>query len=201
MRKFLMLKHWQLFALFMGLPIIFQFVTIGSVVFSGDPTTMFYFFPIMMIIIIGLCFGWFYALGTSLYKKLPAGAKMNLTCFKIFLLITVVYLIFFSVFVGTMCYNLLNNKEPNLIIFALIIPLHLFSMFCVIYCTYFNARALKTVELQRAVTFNDFVGEFFLFWLFPVGIWFIQPRINKLFDVKLNNNDNQILEVGIEQLG
>jgi len=55
-------------------------------------------------------------------------------------------------------------------------------MFCIFYCLYFVAKALKSVELQREVTFNDYAGEFFLFWFSPIGVWVLQPRINKLFD-------------------
>jgi hypothetical protein len=31
------------------------------------------------------------------------------------------------------------------------------------------------------VSFYDFSGPFFLLWFFPIGIWIIQPRINRLF--------------------
>jgi hypothetical protein len=47
---------------------------------------------------------------------------------------------------------------------------------------------------QKPVTFSDFAGEFFLIWFFPVGIWIIQPRINKLFDTNIDNN-NQTLDL------
>ena len=85
---------------------VFQFITIGSVISSNDRTTMFYFFPIMMILLIGLFFGWFYALGTNLHKKLPQTATMNLTRFKIFLLIPVIYLLLISVFMAGMFSNI-----------------------------------------------------------------------------------------------
>ena len=191
MTKFLTLKHWQLFGLLMGLPMVFQFITIGSVILSNDPTTMFYFFPIMMILFIGLFFGWFYALGTNLHKKLPQTANMNLTHFKIFLLIPVVYMLLISVFMAGMFSNITSGGQPDPAIFALIIPLHLFSMSCIFYCLYFNAKALKTVEWQKPVTFSDFAGEFFLIWFFPIGIWIIQPRINQLFDTNIENDNNQ----------
>lgn len=194
MKKFLTLKHWQLFGLLMGLPIVFQLITIGSLISSHDPTAMFYFFPIMMILFIGFFFGWFYALGTNLYKKLPQTATMNLTRFKISLLIPVIYLLLISVFMVGMFSYISSDVKPNLAIFALIVPLHLFSMFCIFYCLYFNAKALKTVEWQKPVTFSDFAGEFFLIWFFPVGIWIIQPRINKLFDTNIDNN-NQTLDL------
>jgi hypothetical protein len=47
---------------------------------------------------------------------------------------------------------------------------------------YFVAKTFKTVELQREVSFSDFVGEFFMIWFYPVGIWIIQPKINKMIE-------------------
>ena len=198
MTKLLTIKHWQLFGLLMGLPMIFQFVIMGSVMTSRNPTIMFAAFPIMMILFIGLFFGWFYALGTNLHKKLPETATMNLTKFKIFLFIPVAYMLFLSVFMFGMFSNISTGGQPNPAIFALIVPLHLFSMFCIFYCLYFNAKALKTVEWQKPVTFSDFAGEFFLIWFFPIGVWIIQPRINKLFDTTIDNDNNQILDSNIQ---
>ena len=192
MTKLLTLKHWQLFGLLVGVPIVFQFIIMGSVIASNNPTTMLLFFPIMMILFVGLFFGWFYALGTNLYKKLPPTATMSLTRFKIFLFIPVAYMLLISLFMTGLFSNLSNGGQPNPSIFALIVPLHLFSMFCIFYCLYFNAKALKTVELQKPVTFSDFAGEFFLIWFFPIGIWIIQPRINNLFENSIDN-DNQTL--------
>lgn len=197
MTKLLTLKHWQLFGLLMGLPLIFQFVAMASIMSSQNLTITFVVFPIMMIFFIVLFFGWFYTLGTNLYKKLPAAVTMNLTRFKIFLFIPVVYMLFISVFMFGMFSNIPSGGQPNPAIFAVIVPLHLFSMFCIFYCLYFNAKALKTVEWQKPVTFSDFAGEFFLIWLFPIGIWIIQPRINKLFDPTVGADNNQILDHNI----
>jgi hypothetical protein len=33
------------------------------------------------------------------------------------------------------------------------------------------------------VKFRDFAGEFFLVWFYPVGVWIIQPKINKMIEV------------------
>ena len=60
-----------------------------------------------------------------------------------------------------------------------IIPAHLFSMFCIFYLMYKAARTIKTVEFEKKVTFADFAGEFFLLWFSPIGIWILQPKINK----------------------
>lgn len=173
MTKLLTLKHWQLFGLLIGLPLIFQVDLVGSALASGNPKMFIISFPIMMIYFIGLFFGWFYALATNLHKKLPTTATMNLTRFKIFLFIPVAYMLFLSVFMFCMFSNISLGGQLNLAIFAGFIPLHLFSMFCIFYCLYFNAKALKSVEWQKSVTFSDFAGEFFLIWFFPIGIWII----------------------------
>jgi hypothetical protein len=79
-----------------------------------------------------------------------------------------------------------NGVEPNvgtmfgLLIF--ILPMHLFSMFCIFYSLYFVAKTFKTVELQREVSFSDFAGEFFMIWFLLIGIWIIQPKVNRLVE-------------------
>jgi hypothetical protein len=73
-----------------------------------------------------------------------------------------------------------DDRTPAAFIaIVLILPFHLFAMACMLYSFYFCARALKAAEWQRPVTFGDFAGEFFLVWFFPVGIWMLQPRINR----------------------
>lgn len=178
MIKFLTLKNWQLFGLLVGLPLIVQTI-LFAMAFSGNYGNVFPFvLPIIAVASMGVFFGWFYALGTHLHKKLPSTASMNVTRFKIFLFIPVICVLFSVALMP----SLIPEGQTGLGIFALIIPLHLFSMFCIFYCLYFNAKALKTVEAQRPVTFGEYAGEFFLIWFFPIGIWIIQPRINKLFD-------------------
>jgi len=189
MNIFLRLKHWQLFGLLIGIPFIFQIVGMTTVIASQDPTKMFIIFPPMMILYMGIFFGWFYALGVNLNKRLPATVKMSLTKFKWFLIIPAVYIVFFSIFIFGIFGGIFDSGKPNPVVivdnFGIIFPLHIFSMFCIFYCLYFNAKSLKAVEWQRPITFSDYAGEFFLIWFFPIGIWIIQPRINKIFDETL----------------
>jgi hypothetical protein len=190
MKKLLTLKHWQLFGLLVIIPMIIQFFLMGYLLTNNNPSIMQITFPFVLIVYIGLFFSWFYVLGTNLYRKLPPTATMNLTKFKIFLFFPVIYMLFLSVFMAGMFSEISTAGEPNPGIFAIIFPLHLFAMFCIFYCLYFNAKALKTVEWQRPVTFSDFAGEFFLIWFFPIGIWIIQPRINILFDSSIENEND-----------
>jgi hypothetical protein len=45
----------------------------------------------------------------------------------------------------------------------------------------FVATALGVAETGKSRVFSQIVGTFFLLWFFPVGIWIIQPKINRLY--------------------
>jgi len=189
MKIFLKLKHWQLFGLLMGILLILQIAGVTTIIVSQDSTKMFTVFSLILILFVAVYFGWFYTLGVNLNTKLPDTVKMSLTKFKWFLIIPIVYIVFFSIFMSGIFENTFEDEEPTPFIIAsnigIILPLHFFSMFCIFYCLYFNAKSLKAVEWQRPVNFSDYAGEFFLIWFFPIGIWIIQPRINKMFDENL----------------
>lgn len=183
MNKLLKLKHWQLFLLLFGIPFILQFVFAFAMLLAPSSMKVYAIMPVVMLLFIVVFFSWLYSLGTALHKMLPEAVKMNLTTFKIFLFIPLIYITFLCAFMFWVFNTMVTaDAAPNLAWFTLIIPIHLFSMFCIFYCLYFIAKTLKAAEWQKPVTFSDYVGEFFLLWFYPVGVWFIQPRVNKLFE-------------------
>jgi hypothetical protein len=127
--------------------------------------------------------GWLYVIAVNLNKKIPDTVKMNLTKFKYFFFIPIT-LGFLSNIFSHFLFKIVNSGESLnwAVFFSVMIVLSLFQMICFFYCIYFSAKSLKSVELQRPVTFTDFVLDFFLFLFFPVGVWLIQPRINKIFN-------------------
>ena len=56
------------------------------------------------------------------------------------------------------------------------------STFSMFYYLYFVAKTIKIAELQKKLEFVNFASEFFLIWFYPIGIWFIQPKINKIIE-------------------
>lgn len=190
MKTLLLLKHWQVFGLLMGVPMFLQFIIMGHIKANNNPAVMISSFPLVLILSVGLFSGWYYAVGTNLYKKLPETATINLKLFKIFLFIPVVYVLLFSMFIQGMLGNGEISKigHPTPTFFAIFIPLNLFLIFCFFYCIYFIGKALKIVECQKNMTFNDCIVEILLIWIFPIGVWVIQPRINKLFDKSIDGN-------------
>lgn len=193
--RFLNAKHWQLFLLTFGIPMILQFIVIGTMFANSEANnnpehefmySYMSFFPIIMIIFLGVLFGWFWSVAIGLQRVIPDEIKLKVTRFKIFLLIPIVYILFFLGFFMASY----TSAVPTPGIFAIIFLLHLFSIFCIFYSLYFVAKTFKTAELQRKVTFSDFAGEFFLIWFYPIGIWIIQPKINKMLKEKIDVTNN-----------
>ncbi|NMM47805.1 hypothetical protein [Marinigracilibium pacificum] len=192
---FLRAKHWQIFVLSYGLPILCQMILMSSLFITvskgnfSDPTQIFEYFiyyPIIILISSGVIFGWNWSISVGLQKFLPDNVTLKVSRFKILYFIPLIYFIIFIIgFIYLFNYMLHSpNETPDpssfIIGFSTIFPIHLFSMFCIFYCLYFCAKTIKCIELQREVKFSDFVGEFFLLWFFPIGVWILQPKINEI---------------------
>lgn len=195
--QFLKAKHWQIFTLTFAVPMIFYFILFAGMMSTAihlsqsqqpDPTMMLSymkFFPIIILLFMASLFGWHWSVAIGLQNKVPEPIKMKVKKFKTFFFIPLIYMLAFLAFFSLTMNELSGpNPEPNLkfmgIGLILIIPMHLFSIFCMLYSLYFVAKTLKTVELQKEVSFSEFAGDFFLIWFFPIGVWIIQPRINKI---------------------
>ena len=171
MEKLLSIKHWQLFGLLIGVGIIDSILDLST-------SQLAFYFPALLFA--AIYFGWLWAMAINLYPKLPTSTNYNLKRFKLYLIIPLVYISALSVLIGNI--SIWAQDENNSGYVAILIPMHLFSMYCIFWCLAYVAKSLKSVELQKSVTFSDYAGEFFLIWFFPIGIWFIQPRLNKMFD-------------------
>jgi len=181
MNILLRLKHWQLFVIVFGIPFILNLVLTVSTFSSGYSSFMFALVATVISLSIACIFGWYYSLGINLHKKLPETIKVNVRRFNICLLATVFYSIFFFYFWIKTKKEIMLGQPMNTSMFYLM-PFHILSIACLLYCLYFIAKILKAVELQRPVLYNDFASDFFLLLFYPVGIWIIQPRVNKLFN-------------------
>ena len=165
--RFLKAKHWQIFILMFGIPLVFQILMIGTLFFNVEANTnsnpaemftIFKFFPIIMILYTGIFFGWFWSVAFGLQKKLSEGLKFKTIRFKIFFFIPLIYITLLCLFISDLFYGILSNPiEPSgpLIggMAVVIIPLHLLSMFGIFHSMYFVAKSMKTVELKRQVLY------------------------------------------------
>lgn len=186
---FLKAKNWQLFIVMLGIPLLFQlFIVFGIFSFSGkdsgaDFLVIFIIasqlIPIITLIFGVIFFGWLWSIAIGLQQCIPSTVKMKVTKFKIFFFIPLVYISFLMLHMSGFIAGSLEGFEW---VFALVVPLHLFSMFCMFYMLYFVAKTIKTLELQREVKFGEFLAEFFLLWFYFIGIWIIQPKVNTFYN-------------------
>lgn len=205
--RFLLAKHWHIFLLTFVIPFLLQLGVMltwavnfaQQVITQPEPEltgmfSIFKFFPVLMIVYSAAHFFWLWSLAIGLQPKVPANVVLKVNKFKGFFFFQITYLMLFSIGISVLISgvpDLIKNAEaPNIninligIAFAVVFPLHFFAMFSVLYCMYFAARTIKTVELQREVSFGEFIGELILIWFHAIGVWFIQPQVNKLMEDK-----------------
>lgn len=202
---FLRAKHWQLFVPLLAIPFITMIifgVFIGITLLAQNPKGpeeviwVFYFLPILFVICGFIQFAWFWNVLTKLSKLVNSTVRFPKRRIKLFFFIPIIYLClvpFLIAFVikTTAVSNPSFSEMLQLgILGILVFILHFFSIFCILHTIYFAAKTIRSAELQRNARFSTFVGDFFLIWIFPVGIWFVQPRINALLD-KANNSSIQ----------
>ena len=212
MKFFLKSKHWQLFIVVVGIPLVMEIVAFAlmfakmfSFILSNtqpDPiammSSMWSIIPLIMVVSIIIFFLWFYTLGVNLHRKLPSSVKMDINLFRVFISYPVVYMLVFCFVMRYMVLHVMQTADNHSPIFfpasfLFVIPFHLFSIFCVFYCIYFVSKSLKSVALQREALAGDYIVDFILFWFFIVGIWFLQPTINKIFA----DDSDQLISDGV----
>ncbi len=172
---FLRARHWQLYLLLVAVLGLGEMVAVAimttNVSSTGSVgTTGFVCGAIMALGM--LCFvGWFWAMGTFLNSISQPSLRLKPGFFRFALIYPVLYIFVAAPF--------FPNSDTSM--FAIILPLHFFAMFCSFYDLYFVSKLMVIAETGKRATFYDFAGPFFLIWFFPVGIWFVQPRVNRLY--------------------
>lgn len=186
-KLYLKAKHWQLFILLFGIPLIIQFFLMFNMFLEVESDSspkymisILQIFPLLMILFTGLFFGWFWSIVFGLKEEIPKEIKMNTKKFKFFFFFPLVYIFFLMLYIT----GIFNGFNIGNWIIGIILPLHLFSMFSIFFTLYFVAKTIKTAELKKEVNFGEFAGEFFLLWFYFIGIWIIQPKINLLANNK-----------------
>lgn len=164
MRIFLRAKHWQVFLVLFALPTVAQFATMSA---TNPP---YWFVAVMILCVVGSV-SWFWSMGAFFSSILPSTMRVSLGFFHFALVYPVIYVPFFLWFaLGATPISVLA-----------ILPLHLFAMFCMFYDLYFVSRIFVMAETGRKASFSDYIGPLMLLWFYPVGIWIIQPRVNRLY--------------------
>jgi hypothetical protein len=172
---FLRAKHWQIFLLVFGVyfagELVLMCITVVKMGSADDFAKFELPFGFVMAFFMSAFFMWFWSMGSFLSSIVQPALKLKTAFFRFALIYPGLYGI---LFIATF-----QKFQPRLL--AVIVPLHLFAMFCMFYDLYFVSKNLVLAETSKPASFYDYAGPFFLLWFFPIGVWIVQPRINRLF--------------------
>ncbi|MES2107905.1 MAG: hypothetical protein V4577_04110 [Bacteroidota bacterium] len=127
---------------------------------------------------------WIYAIGIKMNSFIPANLRPGLTSFKIHSYLLLIFLI--TLFAAEFFGQLPDIESPYAMYFGLgAMTISLYLLFNV---WMFSARMLESVIVGTIVNRSDSLKAFLCFWFFPIGIWFIQPAVNRAVAKYAANN-------------
>jgi len=175
---FLKIEAWQLFLLVVGIPFGLNYFLMSALVSSSQPSPemLFKIMPIFMLFFMAIYLFWFWSLGLGINSRISDEYRPKVKFFKFGIIYSAAYMVLFHIM-----FVVFTSGGTAGGAMAIIFPLHIFAMYCMFYALFFIAKNLVTYEQKQTVKFYSFFGPFFLLWFFPIGIWFIQPRINKIY--------------------
>ena len=174
----LKLEGWKLFILILTPAIVGAMVLLISQYLLNDNPSLLVVGQILTVIFVGVFVYWIYWLGTYL-AQLPPHQNFSLSLFKSALVFSALYRVTIETF--SLWYSVNYHSRLDLESSLWIIPIHLLATVAALYCFYTDSRLLVSVERQHPSGFKDVWQTFGLILAFPIGIWFIQPRLHKLF--------------------
>ena len=158
-------KHWQVFVLVWGVYIV------GGVGVVNNPQRTPLYSEAAFFLFVLFFAGWLWSIGTFLFSIAEPALRLNLQFFRFAIIFAGVYLPLTLGF----------HFSPTPLVAVLMAFLFPFAIFCWGYTYYFVSKSLVAVEIGRAVTRKDYRSTMSLFWIGFIGVWQIQPRINRLY--------------------
>jgi hypothetical protein len=168
MKLFIKAKHWQLFLVFMGLMFGSQILMINSMEPGMPPNITMFLIP--MVLFFAIYAAWLWSISTYCLKNMPEELATSPLIMKAGLVYAGLYFIFGFTFLSR------GNTGPV----GILVVMHILAMVAMFYSLLFTSRQLVKLERKAHVRFYDYSGPFFMLWFFPIGVWFIQPKVNEL---------------------
>jgi hypothetical protein len=145
-------KHWEMFLIFVAMSFV-------DTMIGGNPRGGIFLVLYLMI------------LGVRLRSFLPSNFQGDYRLFRVagvLVIATLVYMVGFQTF----------EPSPVMLVFVLAILVMYFILLS------FVSKGIVSIETGDAsISFPDYFADFLLLmFFFPIGVWFIQPRLNKIGD-------------------
>ncbi len=169
-RVLLRSKHWEIFALSLAVNLFFY--SAANVIDHKSPFSI-GLAPstfLARIIEVGagiVIFAWIYFAGSFFNSIMPAVLRLRPYVF--------------GLAVGGTWILSLWPQPLRLVPSPTMLAYTLVGIVCGAYVARFLAKTLVIVETRKPALFWHYYGPFFAVLFFPIGIWFLQPRINDLY--------------------
>ncbi|MFN7839568.1 MAG: hypothetical protein ACK5QG_16500 [Bacteroidota bacterium] len=162
MKRLLLAKHWQLFLAISLLYFVGKAIAISLL--SRDLKSYAAINTIVDLSVASLILLWVWAISTH-FCGFVNTRGWSIVRFKLCFFVFVVLFgaVKFLSLIG-IGYHPLVNLVPFLLL---------------IYCYAHASICLKSFELKTRASINEYALDIVLILVFPVGVWFIQPRVNK----------------------
>ena len=181
MGKLLRLKHWQIFLLVVGIPLLVQLVQNIFIVIGGwsRQGPFFVLSGILLGFSLLIYYLWIGEVGRKLSENQLPGS-MNVGRFRFSFWVSCISSIFLFIYFWYYDYNINQFSGGGIVPITLIGVIVFVALFTLFYCLSFMARAIVQRERAQKITSAEYFSEFIMAVMFPIGIWFLQPRINRL---------------------
>lgn len=155
MRFLLKLKSWQLFVLIVIPALIPNSLSIYNTV---------------VYLNLFVSFSWIYLVGTSMHSLIPASVKPNIKYFRFYFLLIIIALILFRIAQFSSGNSTTWLSAAGGIIYVI-------GFICV--CG-FAGKMLESIIEGEIVNNSDALKAIICFIIFPVGLWYIQPAVQRV---------------------
>ncbi len=174
------LKHWQIFLLVVGIPILVQLIQ-NIIFLASDQEDVAYANSLGLVLILPLLvyYGWIGSVGMT-FSKRNSAVSMPVGRFRISLLVSCLTSVFLLIYFWAYPQTVQSADDEEAIPIMLVGLMVFIALFTLFYCLSFMARAIVQLERKRRINSAEFYSEFVMAVVFPIGIWLLQPRINKL---------------------
>jgi hypothetical protein len=166
MKKILSFKSWMLFLL-IALPLAWV---------SPDYPSR----QIINLIGVSILLAWIFAIGSYGQEKIRDGGlvSMDLKFFKLCTVIAWGLIVFRMLFLHPY-----SPDAPIMIrLLTAVITVGFIAAFC--YVIFFAGKTLAKIEYKREVSIGDYILTIILFLIPFIGVWVLQPKVNKLIAVE-----------------
>ncbi|MCF6356135.1 MAG: hypothetical protein L3J26_13760 [Candidatus Polarisedimenticolaceae bacterium] len=163
MSIFINAKSWQVFLVMMVLLALTAFLPSTSDISFG--------FEAGMVVFIAFYFSWLCTIGIFCNKKCPEELQKTPKIMLISLAYAAIYSLLFNLLLS---HPEISNDH--------ILPFHMAAMGCMFYSLGYVAKRLIVAQRGEQVTFIEYFGALIMFWFFPIGVWFVQPKVNAIFN-------------------